>query len=134
MALGLIKTTERAELVCSSDPVIGKDSDEWVEVDKAKGAKKKGATVVTVRALNDREMMRCSPAFRLIDFESMGEESTLHLAEAMERIVSLAFVKVEESGEVCEDVDVVLHSIKLGPLIALGSWVLQASGAQGDPT
>lgn len=134
MALGLIKTTERAELVCNSDPAIGKDSDEWVEVDKAKGAKKKGATVVTVRALNDREMMRCSPAFRLIDFETMGEESTLQLAEAMERIVSLAFVKAEEGDEVCQDVDVVLHSIKLGPLIALGSWVLHASGAKNDPS
>jgi len=138
MALGLIKVTERAELVCHSDPTIGKDSNEWVEVDKAKGAakgaKKKGATVVTVRALNDREVMRCSPAFREIDFETLGEESTLQLADAMETIVSLAFVKVEENGETCEDVDAVLHSIKLGPLIALGSWILNASGASGDPT
>jgi len=138
MALGLIKITERAELVCHSDPTIGKDSDEWVEVDKAKGAakgaKKKGATVVTVRALNDREVMRCSSAFREIDFDDLGEASTLQLAEAMERIIALAFVKAEENGETCEDVDVVLHSIKLGPLISLGSWVLNASGMGADPT
>ena len=138
MALGLIKITERAELVCHSDPTIGKDSDEWVEVDKAKGAakgaKKKGATVVTVRPLNDREVMRCSSAFREIDFEDLGEASTLQLAEAMERIIALAFVKAEENGEICEDVDVVLHSIKLGPLISLGSWVLNASGMGADPT
>ena len=138
MALGLIKVTERAELVCHSDPTIGKDSNEWVEVDKAKGAakgaKKKGATVVTVRALNDREIMRCSPAFREIDFETLGEESTLQLADAMETIVSTAFVRCAENGSTTEDIDVVLHAIKTGPLIALGSWILTASGMGVDPT
>jgi len=134
MALGLIKTTERAELVCKSDPAIGKDSDEWTEADKAKGAKKKGATVVTVRALNDREIMRCGSAFRLIDFEAMDEGATLHLADAMEKVVALAFVKVEESGETCENVDTVLQAIKTGPLISLGSWILAASSTGADPT
>jgi hypothetical protein len=134
MALGLIKTTERAELVCSSDPAIGKDSDEWVEVDKAKGAKKKDATIITVRALNDREVMRCSSAFQAIDFESRDAKSTLQLADAMETIVTAAFIRCAENGTTTEDVDVVLHSIKTGPLISLGSWILSASGMGGDPT
>ena len=134
MALGLIKTTERAELVCKSDPAIGEDSDEWMESDKAKGAKKKGATVVTVRPLNDREIMRCGSVFRRIDFEAMDESATLSLAEAMEKVVSLAFIKVEESGETCESVDTVLQAIKVGPLISLGSWILAASSTSADPT
>lgn len=134
MALGLIKTTERAELVCKSDPAIGEESDEWVEVDKAKGARKKGATIVTVRALNDREVMRCSESFRSIDFEAADEAATLQLAEAMERIVSVAFVQCVEGKETCQDVDLVLQSIKIGPLLSLGSWVLGVSGMGADPT
>tara|TARA_R100000808_G_scaffold23803_1_gene53351 strand:- start:613 stop:1017 length:405 start_codon:yes stop_codon:yes gene_type:complete len=134
MALGLIKTTERVDLVCKSDPAIGKDSDEWVEVDKAKGAKKKGATVVTVRALNDREMMRCSSSFQAIDFEKQDADSTLQLAAAMEKVVETAFVRCTESEETTEDVEVVLHSIKTGPLLTLGSWILNASGMGSDPT
>ena len=134
MALGLIKTTERADLVCNSDPSIGKDSDEWVEVDKVKGAKKKGATVITVRALNDREVMRCSSAFQAIDFDKQDAGSTLQLAEAMETIISTAFIQCAENGTTTEDVEVVLHSIKTGPLIALGSWILSASGMGADPT
>jgi len=134
MALGLIKTTERADLVCKSDPSIGKDSDEWVEVDKAKGAKKKGATVITVRALNDREVMRCSSAFQSIDFDKQDASSTLQLAEAMETIIATAFIQCAENGTTTDDVEVVLHSIKTGPLIALGSWILSASGMGADPT
>jgi hypothetical protein len=134
MALGLIKTTERVDLVCSSDPAIGKDSDEWVEVDKAKGAKKKGATIVTVRALNDREVMRCAESFQAIDFDSKDARSTIQLAEAMERIVSTAFIRCVENGSTTEDADAVLHAIKTGPLISLGSWILSASGMGADPT
>ena len=134
MALGLIKTTERVDLVCNSDTAIGKDSDEWIEVDKAKGAKKKGATVVTVRALNDRENMRCSSAFQEIDVEHRDAEATLQLADAMERVITAAFVRCTEDGDATEDVDVVLHAIKTGPLITLGSWVLNASGMGADPT
>jgi len=134
MALGLIKTTERVELVCNSDPAIGKDSDEWIEVTKAKGAKKKGATVVTVRALNDREIMRCSSAFQVIDFENRDAEATLQLAAAMEQVVTAAFVRCTEDGDATEDVEVVLHSIKTGPLLTLGSWILNASGMGSDPT
>jgi len=134
MALGLIKTTERVELVCNSDPAIGKDSDEWVEVTKAKAAKTKGATIVTVRALNDREVMRCSAAFQTIDFEKQDADSTLQLADAMETIVSTAFIQCAENGSTTEDIDVVLHAIKTGPLIALGSWILTASGMGADPT
>ena len=134
MALGLIKTTEQAALVCKSDPAIGEETDEWVEVSKAKGAKKKGATIVVVRALNDRELMRCSGTFRSIDYDSVGEASTLQLAEAMENVISAAFIRCEDGMDVCEEVDVVLQSIKLGPLLALGSWVLAASGMGADPT
>tara|TARA_R110000824_G_scaffold11125_2_gene48374 strand:+ start:3194 stop:3598 length:405 start_codon:yes stop_codon:yes gene_type:complete len=134
MTLRLIKTTEHAELVCKSDPAIGEETDEWVDVSKAKGAKKKGATIIVVRALNDRELMKCSGTFRSIDYESVGEASTLQLAEAMEKVISASFVRCKEGKEVCEDVDVVLQSLKLGPLLALGSWVLAASGLGTDPT
>ena len=132
MALGLIKTTESAELVCSSDPVIGGDTDEWVESTKV--AKKKGATVITVRALNDREIMRCSAAFQAIDFDSHDAASTLQLADAMERIVEVAFICCEEGDDRTEEVDGVLHAIRTGPLISLGSWILNASGMGADPT
>ena len=134
MALGLIKTTESVELVCKSDPAIGKETDEWVEVDKAKGARKKGATIVTVRALNDREILRCSTAFQAIDFESKDTQSTVQLADAMEKIVSVAFIRCAENGDATEDVHIVLHSIKTGPLISLGSWILASSGVGSDPT
>lgn len=134
MGLGLIKTTERVELVCSSDPAVGRESDEWVEIDEAKGAKDKGASVVTVRALNDREIMRCSTAFAEIDFDSASTESTLQLADAMSRAVALAFIRCDEGDGSTESADVVIQALKTGPLISLGSWILSASGMGADPT
>ncbi len=134
MALGLIKTTERVTLVCTSDPALGGDSDEWKRLETVKSAKKKGATLVTVRALNDREVMRCAASFRSIDFEKVDEESTLQLAEAMARIVELAFISAEEGGETCTNVDTVLQAIRTGPLVSLGSWILNESGTGADPT
>jgi len=134
MGLGLIKTTERVELVCSSDPAVGRESDEWIEIDEAKGARKKGASVVTVRALNDREVMRCSSAFAAIDFEDSSTESTLLLADAMARAVSLAFVRCDEGDGSTESADVVIQALKTSPLITLGSWILSASGMGADPT
>ena len=87
-----------------------------------------------LRALNDREVMRCSSAFQAIDFDKQDAGSTLQLAEAMETIISTAFIQCAENGTTTEDVEVVLHSIKTGPLIALGSWILSASGMGADPT
>lgn len=133
MALGLIKTSERASVVCNSDPAISGDTDEWTEVDNSKAHK--DATVIVVRALNDREVMRHSASFREINFEEAGDSaSTLQLADAMAAIVRAAFVECREGDETSTDADAVIHAMRIGPLISLGSWVLAASGMTGDPT
>jgi len=130
--LGLIKTTETLALVCSSDPTVGGDTDEWIPA-----AGHAGATVVTIRPLNDRQLLRLSGAFEHlqgVDPQSMDTAKTLEFADAMERIVRAAFVRCAEGEAVTEDVDRVVESMRLGPLIGLGSFVLSESGSSVDPT
>ena len=119
----------------SPDPAVsGGTSGEPGGVPDLEGLEVRAIRVRVADALNDRELMKCSGTFRSIDYESVGEASTLQLAEAMEKVISASFVRCKEGKEVCEDVDVVLQSLKLGPLLALGSWVLAASGLGTDPT
>jgi hypothetical protein len=130
--LGLIKISEEIDLVCKSDPAVGEESDEWTPKNGHKGA-----TVVTVRALNDRQLLRLSGVFvglEDIDPDSPDPERTADFADAMERVVRLAFVRCTEGADVCFDASTVVEAMKVGPLVSLGSYVLTESGTGGDPT
>jgi len=129
--IGLIKVTDTIDLCCDSDPAVGGEGDGWQVKNGAKGA-----TVVTVRALNDREMLRLSGLFR--GFETEDGTPTANAAadfgDAMAEVVRAAFVRCAEGDEVTTDPGPVLEAIKLGPLIGLGNFILEASGHTADPT
>jgi hypothetical protein len=130
--LGLIKIKDEIELCCDSDKAIGGDTDAWTVRNG-----QKGATVIRVRALNDREMLRLSSSFLTmgeLDPEAVTPDQTLEFAAAMERVIRAAFVSCSEGDETTKDADLVLASLRLGPLISLGSYILNESGADADPT
>ena len=116
--------------MCQSDPAVGGDTDEWTVKNGHTGA-----TIVTVRALNDRQLLRVSSAFRGLDEldpASFDSDKTADFADAMERVVRLAFVRCTEGSDVCFDASTVVEAMKVGPLVALGSYVLAQSGTP-DP-
>lgn len=130
--LGLIKTDEKLELVCQSDPAIGGEGDTW----ELKNGHK-GCTVITIRVLNDRELLRLSSSFAGMEAEGESNftaDQTLEFAAAMERIVRAAFVSCAEGEVTTKDADLVVQSLRIGPLIGLGSFILNESGATADPT
>jgi len=130
--LGLIKTRDTIDLCCKSDPAIGGESDEW-EVKNGHT----GATVVTIRPLNDREMLRLSGPFGEMaeaSEDAVTAGQTLAFAEAMAGVVRAAFVACAEGDDTTEDPAVVLEAMRIGPLIGLGSYILSASGSNVDPT
>jgi len=130
--LGLIKTDEKLDIVCTSDPSLGGEGDGW--------ELKNGhtdCTVITIRALNDRELLRLSGSFAGMEPETPGDFSakqTLEFADGMELIVRAAFVSCTEGEVTTTDADLVIESLKIGPLIGLGSFILNESGATADPT
>ena len=130
--LGLIKIKDEIELCCESDEAIGGDTDAWTVRNG-----QKGATVIRVRPLNDREMLRLSSSFvEMGDMnpEDVTPDQTLAFAAAMENVVRAAFVSCTEGDETTTDADLVLEAMRIGPLVALGSYILNESGADVDPT
>jgi len=130
--LGLIKIKDEIELCCESDEAIGGDSDNWTVRNGHKGA-----TVIRVRPLNDREMLKLSSSFITMgqmDPEAVTPEQTLAFAAAMENVIRAAFVSCTEGEETTTDADRVLEALRMGPLISLGSYILNESGAGVDPT
>ena len=130
--MGLIKIKDEIDLCCASDPAIGGDSDEWTP---ANG--QKGATVIRVRPLNDREMLKLSSAFIMmeqVDVDDVTPDQTLTFAAAMENVVRAAFVSCTEGKDTTTDCDLVIGSLRIGPLIGLGTFILNESGAETDPS
>jgi len=130
--LGLIKIKDEIDLCCESDPAIGKNSDAWVP-----RAKQKNATVIRVRPLNDRELLKLSSQFvkmGSIDASEVTPDQTLEFAAAMEEVVKAAFISCTEGKETTADVELVIKSLRIGPLISLGTYILNESGAAPDPT
>lgn len=130
--LGLIKIKDEIDLCCESDPAIGGDTDGWIP---RKGHK--GATVIRIRPLNDRELLQLSSQFvhmGTLDPQSVTPAQTLEFASAMEDVIRAAFVSCTEGKDTTEDCDLVIKSLRMGPLISLGSYILNESGADQDPT
>tara|TARA_Y100001963_G_scaffold124085_1_gene174587 strand:- start:13 stop:405 length:393 start_codon:yes stop_codon:yes gene_type:complete len=130
--LGLIKVKDEIDLCCESDPAIGGESDAWTVRNGHAGA-----TVVRVRPLNDREMLRLSSAFvhmGEMEPDAVTPAQTLEFTAAMENVIRAAFVSCTEGDQTTTDVDLVITSLKMGPLIALGSYILNESGGDADPT
>lgn len=124
--LGLTKVSERVALVCSSDPAVGEEGDEWRAATPAD--KEAGATVVTIRALSTLETLKLMP---LLNAASGDETPLLEIYSAYIATIKAAFVSVAEGGAESKDADCA-DKLSMGQVLTLGALVLKES--QPDPT
>jgi len=82
-------------------------------------------------------MLRLSSSFVAMgemNPEDVTPDQTLAFAAAMENVIRAGFVSCTEGDETTTDADLVLEAMRIGPLVALGSYILNESGADVDPT
>lgn len=134
--LGLTRTSERADLVWTGDRGLRAPDDDgnghvWR---RAMPSEDERATVIRVRALNSREMLRAGLALRAVGEGPAGAESEYltALADGMAAVCRMAVVEVREGAALAGPE--ALDWLAPAALIALGSWVLAESGASTDPT